>query len=222
MGGMECGSNDAAASGAMAGGERDRPPEFCARRGRCACPPEPAAPKAPAQEGAGDGQRARPVGVAVAAGADRFLVKPFTAAQCLLALRLMAVRSQTAHTDFGLNEREEQVLCRLAEGMTVQGNWGPAWDEHLLGREVHAANLLQAPGAQPRHRRQQMAADAMRGPAGGRTPGATPAQRQAASRPAHSAVRTRVERRASGASQPPPDPTSRALQSAWSVLDARE
>ncbi|MGO9199634.1 MAG: response regulator [Limisphaerales bacterium] len=209
MGGMECGSNDAVASGAMAGGERDRPPEFCARRGCRACPPEPAAPKAPGQGGAGDGQRARPVGVAVvdddrrvwkgffqalcasdgfnfcgsfgtaaealeavprlpvrivvvaaelpdicgvqcirelrtrrhgmrfilstrtpldplalrravAAGADWFLVKPFTAAQCLLALRLMAIRLQPIRTDFGLNEREEQVLCRLAEGMTYK------------------------------------------------------------------------------------------------------
>jgi DNA-binding NarL/FixJ family response regulator len=54
---------------------------------------------------------------AVAAGANACLVKPLLAVQCLATLRLLAVRVHSTHGRFGLNERDEQFMWCLAEGL---------------------------------------------------------------------------------------------------------
>ena len=57
---------------------------------------------------------------AVAAGANECCLKPLKAEQCLLLLRVVAARCVPEHPAVPLTEREEQILCCLAEGLAYK------------------------------------------------------------------------------------------------------
>ncbi len=145
---MERGSNNAVVSGAVAGGERHWPPEFCVRRGCAACLPAPAAGDPP-------GKVPRSVGVAsvgtegdarrtierVVSASNVFRSCGFfaTAAEALKAipgLRLEIVFVAPALPDLcGIELLRRLWSCRPGvRGVLVL----PAPDAVLLGRAIRA------------------------------------------------------------------------------------